>query len=128
MFHHGLEAAFITSLEDSLCIGVNERFLTTCGYSGEEILGRRIEELNFCDSRTELMDTLEQVRNAQTVCERPLRFRTKSGHKFEAMLSAIPVEVGEQACILSALHNITWRKVDWEAQPQLIGKIVTELR
>ena len=126
MFHHGLEAAFITTLEDSLCIGVNERFLTTCGYSGEEILGRRIEELNFCDSPTELMDTLEQVRNAQTVCERALRFRTKSGYKFEAMLSAIPIEVGGEPCILSTLRNITWRKVEWEAGPRLIGKLVSE--
>jgi PAS domain S-box-containing protein len=126
MFHHGLEAAFITTVEDSLCIGVNERFLTTCGYSGEEILGRRIEELNFCDSPTELMDTLEQVRNAQTVCERALRFRTKSGYKFEAMLSAIPIEVGGEPCILSALRNITWRKVEWEAGPRLIGKLVSE--
>ena len=74
MFHHGLEAAFITTVEDSLCIGVNEGFLTPCGYSREEILGRTIEELNFCDSPTELMDTLEQVGNAQTVCERALCF------------------------------------------------------
>ena len=127
MFHHGLEAAFITTLEDSLCIGVNEGFLTLCGYSGEEILGRRIEELNFCDSPAELMDTLEQVRNAQTVCERVLCFRTKSGYTFEAMLSAIPIEVGEEPCILSALRNITWRKVEWKAGSRLMGKLVSEL-
>jgi transcriptional regulator with PAS, ATPase and Fis domain len=30
MFHHGLEAAFITTVEDSLCIGANEGFLTLC--------------------------------------------------------------------------------------------------
>ena len=127
MFHHGLEAAFITTLEDSLYIGVNEGFLTLCGYSREEILGRTIEELNFCDSPAELMDTLEQVRNAQTVCERVLCFRTKSGCTFEGMLSAMPIEVGEQACILSALHNITWRKVEWEARPRLMGKLMSEL-
>jgi PAS domain S-box-containing protein len=111
MFHHGLEAVFITTVEDSLCIGANEGFLTLCGYSGEEILSRRIEELNLCDNSTELMDTLDQVRNAQTISERALCFRTKSGHRFEGILSAMPIEVGEQPCILSALHNLTWRKV-----------------
>jgi PAS domain S-box-containing protein len=128
MFHHGLEAAFITTMEGSLYIGVNEGFLTLCGYSREEILGRTIEESNFCDTPTELMDTLDQVRNAQTVCERAFRFQTKSGRTFEAMLSAMPIEVGEQACILSALHNINWRKAEWEAQPRLIGKLMSELR
>ena len=53
MFHHGLEAAFITTLEDSLYIGVNEGFLTLCGYSREEILDQTIEELNFCESPAE---------------------------------------------------------------------------
>jgi hypothetical protein len=44
------------------------------------------------------------------------------------MLSAMSIEVGEQACILSALHNINWRKAEWEAQPRLIGKLMSELR
>jgi PAS domain S-box-containing protein len=127
MFHHGLEAAFITTMEDSLCIGVNEGFLALCGYSREEILGRTIEELNFCDSPGELTDTLEQVRNAQAVCERALCFRTKSGGTFEGILSAMPIEVGEQACILSALHNIIWREIEWEARPRLMGKLISEL-
>jgi len=74
-----------------------------------------------------LMDTLEQVRNVQTVCERALCFRTKSGYTFEAMLSAIPIEVGEEPCILSALRNITWRKVEWKAGSRLMGKLVSEL-
>ena len=91
MFHHGLEAAFITTVEDSFYIGVNEGFLALCGYSREGILGRTVEELNLCDNPTELMDTLDQVRNAQTVSERALCFRTKSGHRFEGMLSAMPI-------------------------------------
>jgi PAS domain S-box-containing protein len=127
VFHYGLEAAFITTLEDSLYVGVNDGFLTLCGYSREEILGRSIEELNFCDSPTELIDALEEVRTAQTVCDRALCFRTKSGCTFEAMLSAMPVEVGEQACILAALHGITWRRFEWETRPRLMVKPISEL-
>jgi PAS domain S-box-containing protein len=127
IFHYGLEAALITTLEDLLYIGVNEGFVTLCGYSREEILGRTIEELNFCDSPNELVDALEQVRTSQTVCDRALRFRTKSGCAFEAMLSAMPVEVGGQACILSALHGMTWRTVDWESRPWLLVKPMSEL-
>jgi PAS domain S-box-containing protein len=127
MFHYGLEAAFITTLEDSLYLGVNEGFLSLCGYSREEILGQTIEELNFCESPTGFIDVLEQVRNSQTVCERVLCFRSKSGRTFEGMLSAMPIEVSEEACILFALHRITWRKVEWEARPRLIGKLMSEL-
>jgi PAS domain S-box-containing protein len=126
MFHYGLEAAFITTAEDSLCVGVNEGLLALCGYSREEILGHTIEELNFCDSPTELIDILEHVRHAKIVSERVLCFRTRPGRTFEAVLSAMPIEVGGQPCILSALHNITWPKVEWAA-PRLIGKLTSEL-
>jgi PAS domain S-box-containing protein len=106
---------------------VNEGFLILSGYSREEILGRTIEELNFCDSPAELIDALEQVRTAQTVCDRVLCFRTRSGGRFEAMLSAMPVEVGGQACILSAFHGIRWQRVDWENLPRLTVKPISEL-
>jgi len=127
IFHYGLEAAFITTQEDSFYIGVNEGFLILSGYSREEILGRTIEELNFCDNPAELIDALEQVRTAQTVCDRVLCFRTRSGGRFEAMLSAMPVEVGGQACILSAFHGIRWQRVDWENLPRLTVKPISEL-
>jgi PAS domain S-box-containing protein len=127
IFHYGLEAAFITTLDDSFYVGVNEGFLILSGYSREEILGRTIEELNFCDSPAELTDALEQVRTTRSVCDRVLCFRTKSRGSFEAMLSAMPVEVGEQACILSALHGIRWRRVEWETRPRLTVKPISEL-
>jgi PAS domain S-box-containing protein len=127
IFHYGLEAAFITTVEDLLYIGVNEGFLILSGYLREEILGRTIEELNFCDNPGDLIDALEQVRIAQVVCDRTLCFRTKSGRTFEAMLSAMPIEVGEQACILSSFHGITWRRVEWEVRPRLTLKPMSEL-
>lgn len=128
IFHYGLEAAFITTEEDLVYIGVNEGFLILCDYSRDEIVGRTIEELNFCDHPAELIEALEQARTAKTVCDRLLCFRTRSGNLFEAMLSAMPIEVGEQACILSALHGITWRRVEWETRPQLTVKPISALR
>src|SRR4029077_16933368 len=42
IFNYGLEAAFITTLDDSFYIGVNEGFLILSGHSREEILVRTI--------------------------------------------------------------------------------------
>ena len=66
LFHYGLEAALIATLDDSLYIGVNEGFLRLCGYSRDEILGRPIEELNVFGSPTELGYALEQVRTGRS--------------------------------------------------------------
>ncbi len=115
LFDHGLEAACIASLEDALCMRVNERFLRLFGYSRGEILGQTIEDANFCASPAGLREALERVRITGAVYDQLLRFCTKAGRTFEARLSALPVEVGGKACIMFALQNITWPKLEWRS-------------
>jgi PAS domain S-box-containing protein len=105
LFHYSVEAGFVVTLEDSLCIGVNEGFLRLCGYSREEILGQTVDGFGFCDNAAELKGALELGRSGQVVCDRTMRFRAKSGRRFEAVVSIVPVEIDGEACIVFAVRQ-----------------------
>jgi len=109
LFHYGLEAALIATLDDSLYIGVNEGFVQLCGYSRDDILGRPIEELNVFGNLTELEYALDQIRTGQILRDRTVCFGTKSGRTFDAVLSVLPIGFGGLACVLFALSGIAWR-------------------
>lgn len=108
LFHFGLEAAFITTQEDSLCIGANDGFLQLCGYSREEILGWPIEKVSAIGNPGELRGALEQARLGQIV-RAPVGFRAKSGRVFDAILSVLPIEIDGIACLLFILKSVQWR-------------------
>src|SRR5690242_12156441 len=109
LFHYGLEAALIASLDDSLYIGVNEGFLRVSGYSRDEILGRSAKELNLFDSPVELGYALDQVRTGLIVRNRTLSFRAKSGRIFDATLSVLPMEFGGLVCAVLIFSGIERR-------------------
>jgi PAS domain S-box-containing protein len=120
LFHYGIEAALIATLDDSRYIGVNEGFLRLCGYSREEILGRQIEDFNVFVSSNELGYALDRVRTGQIVRNRTACFCAKSGRPFDADLSVLPIEIGGMACVVFILSSIEWR-----ARPSgLLGDLV----
>jgi PAS domain S-box-containing protein len=108
LFHCGLEAAFIATQEDSLCIGANDGFLKLCGYSRDEILGWPIEKVSVIDNPGELRQAVEQARLGQIV-RAPVGFRAKSGRVFDAVLSVLPIEIDGIACLLFILRSVEWR-------------------
>ncbi len=109
IFHYGLEAALVATLEDSLCVGVNEGFLRLSGYPREEIIGRPVEELKVFASAEDLRYAMERVRTGQYVRERASCFSAKEGRAFEATLAVLPIEFSGLSCALIILGGIEWR-------------------
>lgn len=109
LFHYGLEAALIATLDDSVSIGVNEGFLRLWGYSRDEVIGRSVEELKVFGSPAELGYALDRVRTGQVLRDRSLCFSTKAGRAFDATLSVLPIEFSGLACALFILSSIEWQ-------------------
>jgi len=109
IFHYGLDAALVATLEDSLCVGANEGFLRLSGYPREEIIGRPVEELKVFGSPEDLRYAMERVRTGQYVRERASCFSAKEGRAFEATLAVLPIEFSGLACALLILGGIEWR-------------------
>ncbi len=99
----------VSGLQSGRFIEVNEAFLRTLGYTRDEIVGRRIDELNLWVDPDVRMQGLAGMREGQPVRNMEARFRTKSGGEIVAIANADLVEVDGQTCVLTALMDITAR-------------------
>ena len=105
----------ITGLDDGRIREVNDTFLRTTGYTREEILGRTVTELGLWLDPDQREQGMQSLRAGTAVRNVEARFRMKNGEERVTVLAADVVTVEGQACILTALTDITDRKRAEEA-------------
>jgi PAS domain S-box-containing protein len=99
----------ISRLRDDLYLDVNEGFSRITGWSAEEAIGRTSAELGIWNDpadRQHFAAALQQggeVRNMEVV------LRRKEGSPFTALVSATPIRVGDEECILTVARDISDR-------------------
>ncbi len=99
----------LTGLADGRIRDANDAFLSTSGYTREEILGRTPVELGLWVDPAEREEGRRNIRAGRPVRGQECRFRMKSGEERVMVLSADIVQFDGEACILSALTDITDR-------------------
>jgi PAS domain S-box-containing protein len=99
----------LTGLNDGRVRDANDAFLSTSGYTREEILGRTPLELGLWVDPAQRDEGIRQLKAGRTVRSMECRFRVKSGEERVTVLSADIVMFDGEACILSALTDITDR-------------------
>jgi PAS domain S-box-containing protein len=100
----------LSTKADGKFIEVNEAFLDLLGFTRDEIIGERVRDLGLF-AQTEdrsnvlhLLDKNEPVRNLE------LTIRAKDGSLRYGLFSADNITIGEIACLLTSLVDITDRK------------------
>ncbi len=100
----------ISGFADGNYIEVNDVFLSTLGYTREEVIGKTSGELHiFADSEARYT-ILEQLKQNQIIREVELGIRTKSGLIITGLFSADFIFVGDDMCLLTVMVDITRRK------------------
>ncbi|MGH7401912.1 MAG: hybrid sensor histidine kinase/response regulator [Candidatus Rokuibacteriota bacterium] len=99
----------LTGLDDGRVRDANDAFLSACGYTRQEILGRTTLELGLWVDPAEREEGIRQLKVGRTVRNLECRFRVKNGDERVTVLSADVVMFDGEACILSALTDITDR-------------------
>jgi len=99
----------LTGLDDGRVRDANDAFLSTSGYSREEILGRTPVELGLWVDPAQREAGIRELKAGRAVRSMECRFRVKSGEERVTVLSADIVMFDGEACILSALTDITDR-------------------
>ena len=99
----------LTGLSDGRVRDANDAFLSTSGYTREEILGRTPVELGLWVDPVQRDEGIRLLKTGRTVRGMECRFRVKSGEERVTVLSADIVMFDGEACILSALTDITDR-------------------
>jgi len=97
----------ITTLTDGRCIDVNESYLKLIGYKREEVIGRTTLELQVWTGEEDRLNVQKLIRQQGAVRNREVRFRIREGTTGVGELSAVPIEIDGEECIISALKDVT---------------------
>lgn len=109
-FNNGPVILTITRMRDGRIVEVNERFLTTTGYSRDEVIGRTPTELGLWVNPQLRSEGLQYLSQGQVIREGEADFRMKDGSVRTCLLSGTVIEVNGERSILTALTDITERR------------------
>jgi PAS domain S-box-containing protein len=99
----------ISTLREGRIIDANDAYKAILGYSRDEIVGKRSEDLRlFADpaDRASLVAALDRGGSVKDV---RVRARRSSGELIDALISMVPIELEGEACLISSVVDITER-------------------
>ena len=99
----------VSDLESGRFIEVNEGCCQIYDCPRDEMLGRTSVELGFWQNPQDRHRLVEEFRAAGRLHNSEMRVRTRAGGRKVVLLSSEPIELGGQACLVSALHDVTDR-------------------
>ncbi|WGV28608.1 PAS domain S-box protein [Halotia branconii] len=100
----------ISTLETGRFIEVNDSFVRLSGYERDEVIGRKVFELDIWINPSDRTELLQQLQTNKVVRNWECEFRQKSGEIITALLSAEIIDLDDIPCILAVHHDITERK------------------
>jgi PAS domain S-box-containing protein len=109
-FQSSPEVIVITGLEDGDIMDVNDTFLNLTGYTRDEVIGKRVVDLDlwvFPEERAAMRKALAERGN---IDRQEYRFRMKSGEERTWLFSAERIVIGSRPCALSVTTDITERR------------------
>lgn len=106
-FHASLDSVNINRLSDGLYIEVNEGFLSTIGYTREELIGKTSLELGIWADPADRRRLLEALRDTGQCRHFEAQFRRRNGELLWGLMSAAVIEFDGAPCILSITREVT---------------------
>ena len=110
-FHKSFETASIALAilrADTLQLtDVNSSFLTLVGYNREQIIGQSPSTLNLPENPASFDKTIKSLREGNRVHNLEMSVRRADGQIRQALLSIVPLTLGDSECLLAAILDIT---------------------
>lgn len=100
----------ISRMADGKLLEFNDRFLELFGYQREEVAGRTSLELNLYADPKDRQKSVNLLKKHGSIRQLELSGRRKNGDIILIDLSAEMITVGDEACLLAIINDITKRK------------------
>ncbi|WP_353468750.1 PAS domain S-box protein [Sphingomonas faeni] len=103
-------ALAIGAIDGHRLCDVNATFTALTGYAADEIVGKPLDEIDLWETPA-LREAMEREIEAGTpIRDREVRLRVKDGEVIDCIVSTEPIMLGNAACVLWAMRDITTRK------------------
>ncbi|MDA8483901.1 PAS domain S-box protein [Pseudomonas resinovorans] len=109
-FHASPDGLLITRISDGLLLEANDGFSRITGYSPQEIAERSTLDLGLWADPTERERMIQLVREQGSLHNFTTAVRTKRGQVRICELSAQPIPIGGEPCMLTIARDITERQ------------------
>jgi len=100
-------AVSITRASDGMYLDVNDAFRRLLGHEGHEVHGRSSIELGVWADPEDRRRFVERLEAAGSVREFRTKFHTRSGEIRDVLVSAEPIDVAGERCILAITSDLT---------------------
>ncbi len=110
IYKHSPESMVVSTLEEGKYVEANDSFERVFGYKREEIIGKTYKQVRIWEDNREREKLVEKIKESGYVSGQEIALFRKSGEKFQAFVSAIQIDLGDQKCMLSVVLDITERK------------------
>ena len=101
----------ITTQNDGNFLEVNDNYLRLVGYDREEIIGHSSKDLKLWAKPEERNRIIRKLGKSGKVVEEKYSVRTKAGEIRTMLLSAEPINISGDRCIIAASTDITEREL-----------------
>ena len=105
----------ISRLSDGRVMDVNPQFLRVFGYTRETIIGKNAAELTLWGIPAQREAILRELNHTNMVSNVEVEINHVSNRQVYALLSAAKVELDNEPCLLTMIHDITDRRNAEEA-------------
>jgi PAS domain S-box-containing protein len=102
-------------VRDGRFIEVNETFLRISGYTRDEVVGRSGVEIGIFAHSRDLAKMVETLATSGTITDWEIDLRMKNGQVRTHLISADPIDIGTERCVLLVGTDISERKRAEEA-------------
>lgn len=109
-FQTSPDSVNINRVSDGMYVDVNEGFCKLTGYGPEDVAGRTSLDIRIWNNPADRDRLVEGIRRDGAVENLEAEFRRKDGTVTTALMSARPIEVNGEHCVLSVTRDITDRK------------------
>jgi PAS domain S-box-containing protein len=114
-FRSSPDAFAISRQGDGMILEVNERWEEILGYTRDEAVGRTAWELQIYLDPGERVRLISLVRERGSVRDFEVDIRKKSGEIRNVLVSAEPIMIRDEPCLILILRDVTERKRTGEA-------------
>ncbi len=103
-------ALAIGALDGHRLCDINEAFTDLTGYAAPEIIGRPLDDVELWETPALRREIEAEIEAGHAIRDREVRIRLRDGAVIDCIVSAEPILLADEACVLWAMRDISTRK------------------